>query len=442
MASRADASRVASFVTSSEIVNSFSINRAELLTQRTKEAKNAMETPDRRGRIFQVLQPSRTTGVSTCMRLLPALITASLTFVATRARCATNTAETTTAPELVQEIVEVKYARATDIAGLFNSFGTSPPPLTRYSGAAREVISNAWTRLSDRFKETNSRRDNSSAQAIVSGEDRIIADERSNSLLLSGATEDVTILKEAISTLDVVAPQVLVEGVVLEVTLPDAPGASGLSWLRDWLQARKGFSAEPSGPTPATNGTEQMIRFSSLPHTNGSIACSKCFSQITDLNDDLDDLLRELADTRARILARPRIQTSVGEPATFFVGKARPYPSATMGSYTCASSIQQLEIGADLEVTITLNDDKSLQCQIHQVSEETNGVVEIANVGSVDITQRHESQAELSMGNGKTIVVGGVSEPGSKGQRQHVLVLLRPTLLPPPDSVAAVRRKL
>ena len=65
-------------------------------------------------------------------------------------------------------------------------------------------------------------------------------------------------------------------------------------------------------------------------------------------------------DSRARILQRPRIQTSHAVEANLFVGESRPYPTASYyggGAYGGYSSIQQLQIGVTLSVTPLINPD-------------------------------------------------------------------------------------
>jgi type II secretory pathway component GspD/PulD (secretin) len=350
------------------------------------------------------------------------------------------------AAEFVQEIVQIKYSRAADIAALFNNLSTPPLSQFAHNGETREIISNAWLRLSPTFKEMNDQRGNSSpirdpGERFVSGYDSLIASERTNSLLLRGTAEDVRILKEAINKLDLPLAQVLIEGVILEVTLPDSPGASGLNWLHDWMQSRRGISAQPTGPDPNT----RTINFIALNQTNPAPISSKSFSQVVNFGADLDEVIRDLAEgNRVKILQRPRIQTSVSEPAVFFVGESRPaaYPT---GSYTCGgsySSIQQLQLGVTIEVTVgPPNPDKSLQMKIHLTSEQANGTVQIHNVGSVPITSRREFEAELTIPDRKTIVLGGMSNAGGKGERQHILVMLRPTLLSPEPNLAASARK-
>jgi hypothetical protein len=63
------------------------------------------------------------------------------------------------------------------------------------------------------------RRASVSGEIVVLGETKIIADERTNSLLIFASREDMKMIKDIVSKLDVVLAQVLIEAVIIEVTL-------------------------------------------------------------------------------------------------------------------------------------------------------------------------------------------------------------------------------
>src|SRR5207248_6065684 len=71
-----------------------------------------------------------------------------------------------------------------------------------------------------------------SGQIQVIGETKIIADERTNSLLIFASKSDMAIIKKIISQLDVVLAQVLIETVIIEVTLGPDSRNFGFSYLQ------------------------------------------------------------------------------------------------------------------------------------------------------------------------------------------------------------------
>jgi general secretion pathway protein D len=179
----------------------------------------------------------------------------------------------------------------------------------------------------------------------------------------------------------------------------------------------------------------------------------------------LDVTLTAVAnDSRAKVLQRPRIQTSHAVQATLFVGESRPYPTSSYyggGSFGGYSSIQQLQIGVTLDVTPLINPDGLVVMDIHQTIESANGSVNIANVGDVPITSRKEAQAKVAVRDHDTIILGGLIETSKTKSasgvpflmdipmlgylfrtthdsevRNELIVMIRPTVLPTPEVAA------
>ena len=180
---------------------------------------------------------------------------------------------------------------------------------------------------------------------------------------------------------------------------------------------------------------------------------------------DLDVTLTAVAaDSRARILQRPRIQTSHNEPAHLFVGESRPYPTSSYyggGAYGGYSSIQQLNIGVTLDVTPLINPDGLVVMDIQQQIDSFEGNVTIANVGDVPVTATKQASAKVSVRDHDTIILGGLIETDKNNNasgvpflkdipllgylfrtshadetRNELIVLIRPTVLPTPEIAA------
>jgi len=350
--------------------------------------------------------------------------------------------------EFVSEVIPVKYEKALVIAEALNSLGTSYTDLSTSGLICKNrvnVLSSAWQRLSIRFKENNSLR-NTGQQVCRSGIDRIVADERTNSLLFCGAKEDLAILKETIVKLDVVAPQILIEGVIFEVSLSDRD--------REHRRATPRREAADARPTAtAASNLLSITGFTSLATTNSSANASNSFFYVGALDGDLDTFVTELANnSNVRILQRPRIQTSDSEPASIFVGEVRPpYSGGTY--YCCGSSPVPVSPGVTLEVNPHIQPGGSLLMDIHQTTEKAAGNVNIVNVGTVPITSRTEYQAQATAADRETIVLGGmiqsVEAKRSKKipliglfrkthlEQRELIVAIRPMILPPPEEVAA-----
>jgi general secretion pathway protein D len=309
-------------------------------------------------------------------------------------------------------------------------------------------------------------RASTSGEIQVIGQTKIIADERTNSLLIFASRTDMEVIKKIISQLDVVLAQVLIETVIIEVTLGPDTKNFGFSYIQPpRLLGNK--SLEGAG------GAGQFLSpgFTALgAATNaGSGGLTGGFNYLAQFGNDLDVTITALeANSKAKVLQRPRIQTSHAVQATIFVGESRPYPQGSYyggGSFGGYSTIQQLQIGVTLDVTPLINPDGLVVMDIHQTIENYAGFTDITGVGQVPITTRKEAAAKVAVRDRDTIMLGGLIETdksksgsgvpflmdipllgylfrssSSSETRKELIVLIRPTVLPTPE-VAALTAK-
>jgi general secretion pathway protein D len=301
-------------------------------------------------------------------------------------------------------------------------------------------------------------RASSTGEIQVLGQTKIIADERTNSLLIYAGKDDMKTIKEIIAKLDVVLAQVLIEAAIIEVDLT-ANKSLGLSYLQHPQN-----SGNWAGVGAINNGNFlQPGNYALTGGTNGGLPSG--FSYLMSFGQDLDVAVTAAAsDSHARILQRPRIQTSHNEPASIFVGTTQPYPTSSYyggGAYGGYSSIQQLQIGVTLEVTPLINPDGLVVMDIHTKIDGLDGSVNIVNVGNVPITSSKEAASKVSVRDHDTIILGGLvytekdksasgvpvlmdipllgylfRSSSSADTRNELIVLIRPTVLPTPEIAA------
>jgi len=410
--------------------------------------------------------------------------------------------DVTVPSEYEREVIPIKYAKASDIAGALNSLsaggggGTSmgggtttgtrggtrgsygrtgtmggvpgvttpgmvmPPGGPAVPGAGQPGTGNSFTQ---RLQNIINRASNPTGEIQVIGQTKIISDERTNSLLIFASRDDMKTIKNIISKLDIVLAQVLIESAVISVTLTDSRDL-GFSYLQH--PQNIGSWTGVGALNNKTFQTPQNYILNANGVTNGSSgAIPGGFSYLMSFGQDLDVAIAAAAsDTRAKILQRPRIQTSHNEPASIFVGESRPYPTSSYyggGAYGGYSSIQQLEIGVSLDVTPLINPDGLVVMDIHQKIDSFEGNVTIQNVGDVPITSEKEAQAKVSVRDHDTIILGGLIETDKNKNksgvpflmdipmlgylfrsshvdetRNELIVLIRPTVLPTPEIAA------
>ena len=160
--------------------------------------------------------------------------------------------------EYVSEVIPIKYAQASDIASALNSLSSGGGGATvggSSGGSSRSTRSSGFNRsggmggmgtypgqttpgmvtppggaaaprttptsFSDRLRNIIQRA-SATGEIQVLGQTKIISDERTNSLLIYASKEDMKIIKDIVSKLDVVLAQVLIEAVIIEVSLKNS----------------------------------------------------------------------------------------------------------------------------------------------------------------------------------------------------------------------------
>lgn len=396
--------------------------------------------------------------------------------------------------EIISEVIPIKYAKAEEIASALSSVGgstsgtvggTSTRSTATSRGAATGINRagglnqpgtygqpNALTggiastptpspaaSFGDRVRNLISRAAGADDFNIL-GETKIIADIRSNSLLVFASRQDMEMIKDIISKLDVVLAQVLIETVIMDV-----------SFGNDWTL---GVTA---GQPPQTkdnvtyggyyNNTGQLGLLenflNSIGTTNGIFPSGTGLNYFGRFGGDLNIAVNALAsDSRVNVIQKPRIQTSHATPASIFVGSTVPYISGTYfgGSYGNSSSYQQLRVGIGLTVTPFINQDGLVVMQIEETIDERGQDVIIDGNPIPETTSRTLS-AEIAVRDRETIILGGFirnSDSRSKSgvpilkdipllgalftsrssdkDRQELIVLMRPTVLRTPELAA------
>ncbi len=269
----------------------------------------------------------------------------------------------------------------------------------------------------------------------------VVNDERSNSVVVFGTTDDIRLVRDLVDKLDIVLAQVRVEVVIAEVTLDDTD-ASGISALGLKIDGDKlvGFSGTLEGPS----GDGAII-------SDGTITRPGATGRF-----DLAATLSIASSLRKRnnsIVTVPAIVTSHGKEGKFFNGETRPVitgsvVSGTVGGVT--STTTQQEIGTTLTVTPFIGVDGSVQLKLVQDVQDVIGTVRIDQNDQYIIGKR-QTESYITAKSGEIIVLGGfrkntsVKERGRLGpipilgdifgprtrskNRQELIFFLRPTVL-------------
>lgn len=395
--------------------------------------------------------------------------------------------DTVAQSEIISEVIPIKFAKAEEIASALSSVGggsggtvgtrAASTGVTGSAGGARPGTvgsSNPYggqtampgatgatptpsssASFSDRVRNLITKAGQSGDLTIL-GTTKIIADLRSNSLLVFASRQDMEMIKEIIKKLDVVLAQVLVETIIMDVSL----GSS----LDLGVSAIQPPASRNSVTGAGGMNANKFFDFSNANTTNalGQLMGSG-LRYFGNFNDDIYVTVEAMAqDGKANVIQKPRIQTSHATPASIFIGETVPYISGTYYNYSGSpsSSYQQLKVGIGLDVTPFINADGLVVMKIQETIDEVGESV-IIDGNEVPKTTSRSLSAEVAVHDKETIMLGGFirnrdtsSKSGvpllkdipllgvlfrsstSDKERKELIVLMRPSVLYTPEMAA------
>lgn len=237
----------------------------------------------------------------------------------------------------------------------------------------------------------------------------IVADERSNSLIVTGTKRDIEQAKQLIEKIDVLLPQVRVDVVIAEVSLNsgDESGirAFGFNYAGDWDQ---------SYITGINSGRISLTPFGENAGINPTSLSMNMVFNIAKTNNNI------------RLINVPTIVTTHNQEATIIVGESRPVITGsqsdiTGGTFT-RSTVQYRDIGIELTVTPLIGSDGSIQMQIDQTVDNLGGSVDIDGNEQPIITRR-QATSYLTVSDGELITLAGFQEAFTDESENQVGIL-------------------
>jgi general secretion pathway protein D len=304
-------------------------------------------------------------------------------------------------PNTKTDVIFLRHANATEVATLLTQLvtgqtkATTTTTGTRSTTGANRVTAPAANATAAAANNAKSTEQNGADE--FSSMTTVLADVRSNSIVVSGTKDDLRLLHELIDKVDVVLPQVRVEVVIAEVTLTDSD-SSGISALGLDVTNGKlvGINGTFAGGTLKPSGSATFASIAAGNDLTGVIGLAT-----TPTKND------------TRILSVPTITTTHNKEATIFVGESRPVVTGTQSTasgtsgFVTSSTVSQRDIGINLKVLPLIGKDGSVQLQITQQVEDVLGEVKLDN-NDQPIIGRRSTDSFVSAMSGEIIVLGGL----------------------------------
>ena len=354
--------------------------------------------------------------------------------------------------EIGVRVVPLEYAKAEDLSTILNEFigaasaekkstGTAAagdkaatPGDTSRSTELRDFLrSQAQARLEQaQTQQQQQQADGKGTIGRLSSSTKILADKRTNSLLLMGRKSDLDALELVLDSLDVMLAQVLIEAAILEVNLGDQVD-TGFDWLQRSVVA---YNEQKSGPnggvsvrTPvfsfgggsvnesgAFRGGDQVTR----SNTGQSAGGLSYYATLNDLN--VDAILRLAGSSSdAKVISTPVVLTTDNTEAKIVAAEQRPVVTST-SLQTTGQQTQNFEyrtIGINIAVTPRINPSGFVMMEIEQSADDVLGETTINNT-TVPIISKREMSAQIGVQSRQTVVLGGLVRTDNSKSRSKV----------------------
>jgi len=241
----------------------------------------------------------------------------------------------------------------------------------------------------------------------------ILSDDRTNSLVVSGTVDDISIIRELVAKIDILLAQVRIEALICEVSLEDAE-TSGISALGLVVQSGRliGFTGSTNGGSVAVTPLPAIGTTAALPFAS--------FGPGRDLSASIG-LATTPRKTNFTVLSAPTIVTTHNQEATIFVGESRPIVTnyldtgtatgSTVGGVSSGfnSTVSYKDIGIQVKVKPLIGNDGAVELQISTEVNDIAGSVVVGGNSQPIITKR-TTESFVSVHNGEIIVLGGLQK--------------------------------
>ena len=287
-------------------------------------------------------------------------------------------------------------------------------------------------------------------KAVTIGNAKIIADQRSNSIIVLGNMEVVVKVGKLLDEMDVKAPQVALSTVIGELTLKNDQ-TFGVDWFKNGGTAhtdalgrvlpRTGGNSTVAGGSRNTGvlpvDPATLIGFSQIASATTTGGANVFLSSG---RDGLAAIVSALDSTgRFRVLNRPIVFTTNNKKAIIASGQEIPVPVSTLSTinnttvlpgqtpfnnFGTQSSIQYKKVALQLEVVPLINSEKEVSLDILQKLDSL-GTPAIVDGNSIPTIVTRYIKTTVSAPNCSTIVLGGLITDNKQVSKDGIPLLSR-----------------
>jgi type II secretory pathway component GspD/PulD (secretin) len=260
------------------------------------------------------------------------------------------------------------------------------------------------------------------ARSLLSSEAKVIYGDEPNTVTVIDYPENLSRLGEYFSAVDVVPQQVQIEARVVEVKLKKEHSL-GINWQ---LMAEKGKVSTGMFDlySAAGEGVRQQLAYQSVYQTPGAGSGSTISPfTVTMFDDNLTSVLQMLTNQLdSNVLSAPRVTTVNNREAVIKIVQRYPWaePSVTTsdsGEVAVSWTINFEDVGILLKVTPTISEDNQISMVLApEVSEKVDDFTLVSDNFNytVPIIDQRSAYTKVVVGNGQTLIIGGLMKDSSE----------------------------
>jgi len=218
---------------------------------------------------------------------------------------------------------------------------------------------------------------------------------RSSTLIVTDAPENIQQLNAMIAVLDVPTPQIMIEAKLIEIS-PQSDEKLGIDWS-------KTINAQIFREVILPSGVPQR-QSAEIPLTGGGINYGTLtFDEYGAVIDFLN------SNTNSKLISNPRILAMDNQEAYISVGTTFPIPQITrgVGGQGDVVTFQYRDVSITLRVTPHVSDNGTITLFVNPEIEEVIGQVS-AGGNSAPITSKRSVATVVNLKNNETMVIGGL----------------------------------
>jgi general secretion pathway protein D len=378
-------------------------------------------------------------------------------------------------PNTNNDVIYLKHADANTLQPILQNLISGELAAQQKTNSATTVRPNGEAATPGGVPALVSAANNALAAALGAGEGGefsqfliVAADERSNSIIISGEKSDLVLMRALIAKLDEPIKQVRLQVIIAEVTLSDTD-ISGIQALNLTVgkNVKNGVSVTNwagSGGSEATIGTG-ATQVAGWDFANG-VVNPFSFQAMMDSST-------MGAKSVVHILSAPVIMAAHGKQSEVNVGEQLPTVtggqqllSSAASSPISSSTVSYTNIGIDLTVTPLIGDNGDVQMTIDQKVETVDSFTPVNGVQTPNIGIR-EAKSFLTAKDGQMLVLGGMQQQQKQSdhsklgflfeipilsqllgnhtdtlKRTELLFFIRPTIITPDEGTEDAQRRI